>query len=400
MTNDTTPLRAPPVVTRLLFLGVALAIVYLSLYPLEGWRLRQPSPFAFLQHGLPRYWTRADLLSNLAAYLVFGLLLYLSWFRAARGVGPIVATAAAGIGLSLVLEGLQSYLPRRVPSLLDVGSNGLGAFAGAAIGAAVARARLARGALPVPATARWYAQGPALGWVLLVVWLVAQLTPQRTLFSTGSLLTALEQAFPALGIWVQRHAFGVEPTLATAPAEAVGGILGGAAAPFAGAGVIETLAVTVTVALVGILVMDLTRTLAGRVLSILGVLLLALVLRAVATPAASPGTVLSVWLTAGAQAALVLSAALLYLLGAFGRTARLRIALILVPVTLVLGWLASADPYYLAGREASRAVVDPAMTPSLRSLIRWLGHGWPLLLAAYCLARLRRLPRPAGTASL
>jgi VanZ family protein len=400
MTDSTRPQRAPPVITRLLCLGVALAIVYLSLYPLEGWRLRQPSAFAFLGYGLPRYWTRADFLSNIAAYLVLGVLFHLSWFRAARMPWPILITTAAGVGLSLALECLQSYLPQRVPSLLDVLSNGIGALAGAVIGAATARARTRQGPPIVSATARWYRQGPALGWVLLVVWLVGQLTPQRVLFSTGSLLTVLERRFPTLGDWIERRAFGPGPTLATGPVDTANSAFGGAtAAPLAVTGVVETFAVLLTVALVGILVMDLIRTVAGRITWILGALLLALMLRAIAAPSASPIGSLSVWLTASAQAALVLSVGGLYLLGAFGRLARLRIGLLLVPPALLLTWMASADPYYLASPEAGRAVLDPAMTPSLRSLIRWLGHVWPLLLAIYCLTRLRlsaRAPRPAS----
>lgn len=395
----------PPVVTRLLCLAVALAIVYLSLYPLEGWRLRQPSPFAFLWHGLPRYWTRADLVSNVAAYLVFAVLFHLSWFRAARTAGPIVVTAAVGLLLSLLLECLQAYLPQRVPSLLDVLSNGAGALAGAVIGAATARSR-SRSLDGTPrllaATARWYRQGPALGWVLLVVWLVGQLTLQRVMFSTGSLLTAVERIWPVLGSWAARGPIGTAPMVAVGPADGLAGVAPGAAAaaPLAGIGVVETFAVTVMVALVGILVMDLIRTAAGRVTWIVGVLLLALLLRAIAAPAANPAGLLTVWFTAGAQAALVLSAASLYLLGAFGRRARLWIGLVLAPVAIVLAWLASADPYYLSTRGAGRAVIDPALTPSLRSLIRGLGNGWPLLLAAYCLARLRQSARSARLASL
>ncbi len=403
MTDSPYPIRRPPVVTRLLCLGVALAIVYLSLHPLESWRLRQPSPFAFLWHGLPRYWSRADLVSNVAAYLVFGVLFYLSWFRAARTPGPIVVTAAAGLALSLVLECLQSYLPSRVPSLLDLLSNAAGATAGAIVGALTAWARIRREARLLPASTQWYRQGPALGWVLLVVWFVGQLMPQRVLFSTGSLLTALAQTFPRLAGWLAPHAPATDLMAAAGPGGrmTMAPVPGASAAwPLASSGPVETLAITVMIAMVGILMMDLIRPTASRIFWIVGALLLALLLRGLAAPPPHREGLLSVWLTVGAQAALVLSAVCLYLIGAFGRRARLRIGLALAPVAIVLAYFTSSDPYYLSMQEATRGMLDPALTPSLRSLIRGLGAGWPLMLAAYCLSRLVTSPRSGRVVSL
>ena len=109
---------------------------------------------------------------------------------------------------------------------------------------------------------------------------------------------------------------------------------------------------------------------------------------------------MAVWLTPGAQAALVLSAAVLYLLAAFGRRTRLWLALALVPLAMMLTSFASIDPYYLATREAGRGLLDSAMTPSLRSLIGAMGNGWPLMLAIYCGARLASLPGRQASASL
>ncbi len=389
-----TPDRRPPGVTRLLWLAVTLAIVYLSLYPLEGWRLRQPSAFAYLGLGLPRYYTRTDLISNVAAYLVFGLLFQLAWFRRVRNLWPVVLTTLAGLAMSLVLESLQSYLPTRVPSVLDVLSNTMGATLGAMIGVLVAIGLDRRASRLPTASALWYSQGPALGWVLLVGWWLGQLNPQRVLFSSGSLLTSMGPTLTPVIDWFARRLGG--PVLQA----------GGGAAPTAWAGtpavggMIETLAITATIALVGVLVMDLVRTASGRITWIGVALVIALGLRAIAAPPATRESLLAVWLTPGAQAALVLSAALLYLLAAFGRRTRLWLGLGLVPLAMGLTFIASIDPYYLTTRETGRGLLDPAMTPSLRSLVGALGNGWPLMLAVYCGARLASLPRRQASVSL
>lgn len=134
--------RRPPALIRLLWLLVTASITYLSLYPLTDWRLRQPSPFVFLTQGIPRFYSPADLASNVAAYVIFGLLFALGWSGRRHPWLPAVSAAAAGILLSLSLEALQSYLPTRVPSMLDLSANAAGAIGGGLIGAAVAHYRI------------------------------------------------------------------------------------------------------------------------------------------------------------------------------------------------------------------------------------------------------------------
>ena len=107
------PRRRPPALIRLLWLVVTAAIAYLSLYPLTGWRLRQPSLFAFLSQGFPRYYSQTDLVSNVAAYVIFGLLFALGWSSRRHAWLPAVLAALAGILVSLALESMQSYLPTR-----------------------------------------------------------------------------------------------------------------------------------------------------------------------------------------------------------------------------------------------------------------------------------------------
>ena len=202
--------RRPPALIRVLWLAVAAAIAYLSLYPLTGWRLRQPSLFAFLSQGFPRYYSHADVTTNIAAYVIFGVLFALGWYTRKRPWLAMVLAALAGTLLSLTLESLQSYLPTRVPSLLDFSANAGGAVLGGAIGALVGRFRAGGREGPSPVSRQWYEEGPALGWALLVIWLVCQVPTQRLLFSTGHLQTWLAEALP-----------GIAAPLATLPASTV-----------------------------------------------------------------------------------------------------------------------------------------------------------------------------------
>lgn len=365
--------RRPPTLTRLLFLAVTAAIVYLSLYPLTGWRLRQPSMFSFFLHGLPRHYSQADVVSNIAAYVLFGLLLLLGWFDSDRPLRAVVGTGLLGFVLSASLESLQSYLPARVPSLLDVYANVAGTLLGATFAIAVGRSRARRGADRQPVSLQWYRQGPALGWVLLIAWVISQLPTQRLLFSTGHVLDWL-------GGPLARVAQGL--------------------APAALQGVLETAAIAVMIGVLGVLVMDLVRPVGARLGWIGGLLLAGLLIRAALGPISRSETPLLVWLTSGAQAGIVMGAALLYLVGAFDRRQRLMIGSALVPAGIVLVYLASADPYFMSTIGSARSPLEPAMTPSLRSLINTLGSFWPLLTLAYFVVRLTTTRRPPRTRSL
>lgn len=370
--------RRPPGLLRVLFAAVTLAIVYLSLWPMHGWRLRQPSMFAWLGVGIPRHWTVADLVSNIGAYAIFGLLLVLAWASPARPWRGILAATTLGLGLSLTLESLQSWLPARVPSLLDVAANGGGALLGGILGAVLGLTRARFAGEHRQVSLHWYQQGPALGWALLLVWVVGQVPAHRLLFTSGQLdrwiLAVLQKA--------NGLASGVASTAAT---ETMPGWLD-SLQPLHG--IAETLAITATIGVLGVLVMDLVRPLGARLAWIGGLLLLGLGLRMLLSPTVFRDQPLLGWLTAGAQAGLVLGAALLYLIGSFTARTRLAIGAVLVPISIALVFLASADPYFVATIAQARNPFEPALTPSLRSLINLLGGSWPLLCVLYFVARL------------
>ena len=106
----------------------ACGIVVISLTPITEWRFIPESPWDFLFMPWPRYWTGFDVLVNVLAYIPLGLLIGRSiglklrssqW----RTLNALLLTVLAGLLLSLMLEGLQTYLPSRRPQLLDVITN-------------------------------------------------------------------------------------------------------------------------------------------------------------------------------------------------------------------------------------------------------------------------------------
>lgn len=183
------PTRLP----RHLALAYIALIVYASLHPFSGWRDSGLSPFAFLDAGWPHYWTSFDLTINTFAYLPLGFLLTLSLRRLpGRWTGALVSLLF-GAGLSFCLESVQTWLPSRVPSNLDLASNILGTLIGTLLAywhgertfqqiIAIQHNLLA----PFPQA--------ELGLVLIGLWLLTQLSPETVLFGTGDLRQLLEIA--------------------------------------------------------------------------------------------------------------------------------------------------------------------------------------------------------------
>jgi VanZ family protein len=172
---------------RYVLFAYLLLVVYASLYPFTGWRDQGVSPDAFLFAPMPRYFTIFDVAANLAGYFPLGFLLVLAFNATHRPFLAVTLAALAACLLSIALEALQSYLPSRVASNLDVLCNTAGALGGAIAGAYSAPTLLS----PRMRTLRsvWLAPGPHtdLGLVLLGLWLLTQANPALLLFGNGDL---------------------------------------------------------------------------------------------------------------------------------------------------------------------------------------------------------------------
>jgi VanZ family protein len=164
-----------------LLYAAGLAVVSLS--PLTDWRFIPQAPWEFLWGPWPRYWTGFDVLVNIIAYTPLGVFVSraISLHRRHTVWGPLQAFFLAlvcGICLSIVLEGLQTYLPSRRPSILDVTANGLGTFVGAFLASAYAQGSHR---LQITET-RPIEIG---GLMLLGLWFIAQAAPQPIWLALG-----------------------------------------------------------------------------------------------------------------------------------------------------------------------------------------------------------------------
>jgi len=165
-------------------------IVYASLYPFADWRDQGVAPWAFLWAPLPQYWTGFDLVSNVLGYAPLGFLLALSALRTGRGAHAVRHATLAALGLSLLLEALQVYLPARVPSNVDLVLNLLGAWLGAA--SATLLERLGALSRWSRFRARWFVPDARGALVLLALWPLALLFPAAVPLGLGQVFERLE----------------------------------------------------------------------------------------------------------------------------------------------------------------------------------------------------------------
>lgn len=171
----------------LIYVGL---IVYASLYPFAEWRYQGIEPWAYLTSPLPKYWTGFDVVINMLGYMPLGFLLALGAHRSGRSTYAVMVAAGLAGLLSLFMESVQSYLPARVPSNVDLGLNIGGAWLGAMLawvleklGIMVRWSRF-RG--------RWFVADARGGLVLLTLWPLALLFPASVPFGLGQVLERLE----------------------------------------------------------------------------------------------------------------------------------------------------------------------------------------------------------------
>ena len=348
-------------VARILFGVYVLLAIYASLYPLSGWRDQGLSPFAYLASPWPRYVTGFDLAANLLGYLPFGILCIAALQPRLKGVAAFALTLATAGGLSLVLEALQSYLPARVATNLDVLCNVAGAAAGALVALAAApRLLIGEPLRRLRAASFLPGVGIDVGLVLLGLWLFTQLNPATLLFAAGD----LRDLFSA-GREEVRPGFFVAVEAITASANLVA---------------------------------------VGLLLSVIvhreqppHALFVALVVAALVVKTAAYGIVMHTgnvlaWMTLGAQIGLAAGMVLALALMSLPRTARLAVAAMLVMAATVLVNLAPANPYLAA----SLKVWQQGHFLNFNGLTRLVTAAWSFAALAYLFWLAARKPESVG----
>ena len=189
-----------------------LLLVYGTLFPLTSWDWQGAGHGVFAL-SWPTQVARGDLIVNLAVYLPLGLLLMLALRRRLGAGAAIVLATLCGAALSLGLEYLQSYLPQRVPSLLDTALNLTGTLIGALAANFIDLQRLRDGRLH-RLRQTWFAPGPLadFGLLVLALWALSVLLPLVPSIARDNLVDGLR---PLLQTLKQlSSAFSITQTLA------------------------------------------------------------------------------------------------------------------------------------------------------------------------------------------
>ena len=171
----------------ILSVAYLLVIVYASLQPFRGWRVPPEEVLRFLTAPWPRYITLEDIVVNVAAYVPLGFMLSIGCgarYGAARGV---LAAACCAASLSLCMEAAQMFLPTRIAANVDLLTNGTGGLIGAMAAPLFAPSQPVGGRLHAWRH-RLFREGMAAdaGFVVVCLWVIAQLNPVAQLFGTGA----------------------------------------------------------------------------------------------------------------------------------------------------------------------------------------------------------------------
>ena len=177
---------------RMALVVYAMLVVYASCFPFSGWHGNGLLPWSYLVEPMPHYWTGFDLAVNVIGYVPLGALAVLAMYPRLRGTQAVATASVAGIALAMLLEAVQSYLPSRVPSNLDLMTNGSGMLIGALVGEAIRSPVLEQSRLRELRRA-WFSEQASLGLIVVSLWPLAQIFPQPYLFGHGQVLGAVSR---------------------------------------------------------------------------------------------------------------------------------------------------------------------------------------------------------------
>ena len=340
---------------RYLALAYTVLVVYASLHPFSGWRDLGLSPFAFLDAAWPRYWTVFDLSINVLAYIPLGFLLALTLARIPGRLSPACAATVLAALISLCLECLQTWLPSRVPSNLDLASNTLGGTIGALLTVWHGERFFSRVGL---LQRRFLAPVPhaELALVMLGLWLLTQLSPETVLFGAGDL----------------RHLIGLTPAVAYAAPSFF---------------VIETSIIVFNTIAIGLIARTLLTDRSSPHLVLTVFFTLALTVRTLAAAVLVSPQDAFVWLTPGAGLGLLIGAVILSLTLLLPSSPRLAVAGLALMAGTVLVNLAPPNPY----SAAALATWRQGHFLNFNGLTRLVASVWPFLALPYLTLLGRRL---------
>ena len=347
-------------------------IVFASLFPFDGWRAQGIDPLVFLLAPLPPpYWTGFDVTTNVVGYAPLGFLLVLAMLRSGWTRGVVPLATLAGVLLSLAMEFLQIYLPRRVPSNLDLLLNSAGALAGALSAALLERL----GAIDrwSDFRGRWFVADASGAIVQLALWPVALLFPAAVPFGLGQVLERLEAALTELLAdtpflaWLPVREAALDPLSPTA----------------------ELLCVTLGLLAPCLLGYCVIRSAGRRALFALGVVALGVTLTALSAALSWGPAHAWEWMGAPARVGVWGAMALAALLLALPRRACAAVLLLTLAWHLALLNQAPTSAYFAQTLQ----IWEQGRFIRFYGLGQWLGWLWPYATLLYVLMRVSRRER-------
>ncbi|SDD10725.1 VanZ like family protein [Cupriavidus sp. YR651] len=365
-----------------------LLVVYASLYPFTGWVDNGISPFAYLTAPKPRYITEFDLLTNVLGYCPFGALVVLSLHPRVSGARATLIALVAGALLSAVMEALQTWLPSRIPSNIDLITNALGALLGAAMVAPFTSALIDRGTLTRLRMA-WFEPHASFAIILVMLWPFAQVFPQEHLFGMGGIvrewltdpdswpMELLQTYVPSLLDW--QEDIGLRPDDMQAQQ------------------LLETLVTACSWIGTGLFASIAMRRTAPMLRILAGLLTGALIIKAAVAELQFPDDNAFNWLSEGGRFALLTSSLVLVLLLRLPRWLRAMLATLALAALVALTNVLPPNPYAWISEQGWRM----GRFIHFNSLAQWLGWLWPFMAFCYIAWRFeqaglrRRLQRRA-----
>ncbi|MES2535329.1 MAG: VanZ family protein [Pseudomonadota bacterium] len=326
------PAASASVFARISLLIYTLLIVYASWYPFIGWHDNGLGPSAYLLAPFPHYRTMFDLVTNVVAYIPLGILLVFSLYPRIQRWWAIVVAIIAGALVSGTMEAVQTFLPRRVPSNLDLITNISGVMLGALAGVLLTRTFLEQSRFLL-LRRRWFSHDASRGLIVLALWPLAQIYPQGYLFGHGQIMPILSNW---LSVWL------------TTPIDLSALLLHESALTIEQYLLSETIitACGLTGALLTLLC--LSRDKAPKLVLGFSLVAAAVIMKALSSALLFSPENAFVWLTPGAQGGVLIGAMMLSGLAFAPPVAQRRVAALALIVSLVVVNASPANPYFIS----------------------------------------------------
>ncbi len=284
--------------------GYALFIVYASLSPFSGWQEQGLEFAAVLAAPLAQTYSWFDAVTNLLAYLPFGLLFGLTLRARLNATWSVLLATLVGLALSALMEYTQMYLPNRISSNLDLLMNGFGMLGGALLAASI-----------VPRAWFFYlmhwrfqlfqrGQWVDFGLALVLLWMFAQINPSLPMLGNVFISEVARQPF-------------VPP-----PVE-----------PF---NWLESAAVALNLLMLGTLLLTLLRSRRHAVAALLLVLFAIALTKFIAAAVLLKSWALLLWLNGEAMLGVLIGVLLMSVIGWLARPYLIRVAAVVACAYLVL----------------------------------------------------------------